>query len=130
MALAESASDLTGCGKSSGASGRGAAIKIWKTGGSSVMRRLLVGGMIAISASTAWAEEGVMLKDAPGREIVERYCGTCHSLDYVGINAGFLNRMGWQSEVDKMIKAYGAPIGAGDAKTIVEYLTANYGSRE
>ena len=52
------------------------------------------------------------------------------SVDYVGINAGFLNRKGWESEVDKMIKAYGAPIGADDAKTIVEYLTANYGSRE
>jgi hypothetical protein len=48
----------------------------------------------------------------------------------VSINAGFLNRKGWESEVDKMIKAYGVTIGAGDAKTIVEYLTANYGSRE
>jgi hypothetical protein len=35
---------------------------------------------------------------------------------------------GWESEVDKMIKAYGAPISAADAKTIVDYLTANYGS--
>ena len=95
-----------------------------------MIRRLLVGGMIAISVSTTRAEEGVMLKHASGREIVEGYCGTCHSLDYVGINAGFLNRKGWESEVDKMIKAYGAPIGAGDAKTIVEYLTANYGNRE
>jgi hypothetical protein len=29
-----------------------------------------------------------------------------------------------------MIKAYGAPIGAGDAKTIVDCLTANYGTGE
>jgi hypothetical protein len=29
-----------------------------------------------------------------------------------------------------MIKAYGPPIGAGDAKTIVDYLTANYGTSE
>jgi hypothetical protein len=29
-----------------------------------------------------------------------------------------------------MIKAYGAPIGAGDAKTIGDYLTANYGTGE
>ena len=43
---------------------------------------------------------------------------------------GFLNRKGWQSEVDKMINAYGAPIGVGDAKTIVDYLTANYGIGE
>ena len=43
---------------------------------------------------------------------------------------GFLNRKGWQSEVDKMINAYGAPIGVGAAKTIVDYLTANYGIGE
>jgi hypothetical protein len=27
-----------------------------------------------------------------------------------------------------MIKAYGAPIGEDDAKTIVDYLAANYGA--
>jgi hypothetical protein len=30
--------------------------------------------------------------------------------------------------VNKMITAYGAPIGADDAKIIVDYLTTNYGS--
>jgi hypothetical protein len=34
-----------------------------------MIRRLLVGGMIAISACTAQAEEGVMLKDTHGRDI-------------------------------------------------------------
>jgi sulfite dehydrogenase (cytochrome) subunit B len=92
------------------------------------MRRLLIGGMIAIFGFAARAEDVVMLKDAPGRDVVEGYCGACHSLDYARTNAGFLNRKGWESEVDKMIKAYGAPIDAGDAKTIVDYLTANYGS--
>jgi sulfite dehydrogenase (cytochrome) subunit B len=95
-----------------------------------MVRQLLIGGMIAVSAFAARADEAVTLKDAPGRDIVEGYCGACHSLDYPGINAGFLDRKGWQSEVDKMIKAYGAPIGAGDAKTIVDYLTANYGRGE
>jgi sulfite dehydrogenase (cytochrome) subunit B len=97
---------------------------------SDMMRRLLIGGMIAMCALAARADEAVTLKDAPGRDIVEGYCSACHSLDYPRINAGFLDRKGWQSEVDKMIKAYGAPIGAGDAKTIVDYLSANYGSGE
>jgi len=95
-----------------------------------MMRRMLIGGMIAISGFAARADEAVTLKDAPGRDIVKGYCGTCHSLDYPRSNALFLDRKGWQSEVDKMIKAYGAPIGAGDAKTIVDYLTANYGTGE
>ena len=92
------------------------------------MRLLLIGGMIAMFGVAAQAEDAVMLKDSYGRDVVENYCGACHSLDYARINAGFLNRKGWESEVDKMIKAYGAPIGAADAKTIVDYLTANYGS--
>jgi hypothetical protein len=93
------------------------------------MRLLLITATIAMSGFAARAEEAVtLLKDTPGRDIVEGYCGACHSLDYPRINAGFLNRKGWESEVDKMIKAYGAPIGAADAKTIVDYLTANYGS--
>jgi len=93
-----------------------------------MIRRLLIAGTIAILSFAARAGEAVTLKDAPGRDIVERHCGTCHSLDYPRTNAGFLNRKGWESEVDKMIKAYGAPISAADAKTIVDYLTANYGN--
>ena len=94
------------------------------------MRQLLVGTMIAVFSLAARAEETVTLKDAPARDIVEGYCGTCHSLDYPRINAHFLNRKGWESEVDKMIKSYGAPIGAVDAKAIVDYLAANYGTGE
>jgi hypothetical protein len=93
-----------------------------------MMRLSLIVCMVAISGFAARAEEAVTLKDGPGRDIVQRYCGVCHSLDYLRIHAGFLNRKGWESEVDKMIKAYGAPISAADAKTIVDYLTANYGS--
>jgi mono/diheme cytochrome c family protein len=95
-----------------------------------MMRQILIGGMIAMSSFAARAEEAVTLKDGPGRDVVEGYCAACHSLDYPRTNAGFLNRKGWESEVDKMIKSYGAPISAGDAKTIVDYLTANYGSGE
>jgi sulfite dehydrogenase (cytochrome) subunit B len=95
-----------------------------------MMRRLLIGGMIAMCSLAARADEAVTLKDAPGRAIVQRFCGTCHSLDYPRANVPFLDRKGWQSEVDKMIKAYGAPIGAGDANTIVDYLSANYGRGE
>jgi cytochrome c5 len=95
-----------------------------------MIRQILIGGMIAMSSFAARAEEAVALKDAPGRDVVEGYCAACHSLDYPRTNARFLNRKGWESEVDKMIKSYGAPISADDAKTIVDYLTANYGSGE
>lgn len=94
------------------------------------MRLLLIAAMVAMSGSAARAENAAVLKSAPGRDVVEGYCGACHSLDYARINAGFLNRKGWESEVAKMINVFGAPIGARDAKTIVDYLTANYGAGE
>ena len=43
------------------------------------------------------------------------------------MNSPFLDRAGWDASVTKMIKVFGAPINADDAKAIVEYLSANYG---
>lgn len=80
-------------------------------------------------ASAALAEEQpVTLKDAPGHEAVENNCAACHSLDYPRTNSAFLDRKGWQAEVDKMIKVFGADIAPQDAAAIVDYLTKNYGT--
>ena len=81
--------------------------------------------LIAIAPALA-QEKPVMLKDAPGRATVENTCAGCHSLDYIRINSPFLDRNGWTAEVNKMMMAYGAPISMDDAKTIVDYLAANY----
>jgi sulfite dehydrogenase (cytochrome) subunit B len=92
------------------------------------MRRILVAAIAVLIATGARAEENVALKAGAGREVVENYCNACHSLDYPRINAPFLDRRGWETEVNKMIAAYGAPITPADAKIIVDYLTANYGT--
>jgi mono/diheme cytochrome c family protein len=88
--------------------------------------------MILLAAATvvpAAADEPVVhLKPGPGLDKVEGNCGACHSLEYVQMNSPFLNASGWEAEVAKMRKAYGAPIGDADAKAIVDYLAANYGS--
>jgi hypothetical protein len=68
----------------------------------------------------AQAQENVPLKAGAGRDVVEGYCGACHSLDYPRQNVLFLNRQGWETEVNKMIKTYGAPIPPADAKAIGE----------
>jgi hypothetical protein len=82
----------------------------------------------AIGAAGVRAEEIVVpLAEAPGREAVESNCASCHSLDYPRINSPFLDRKGWEAEVNKMINVFGAPITAADATTIVDYLTKNYG---
>jgi sulfite dehydrogenase (cytochrome) subunit B len=91
------------------------------------MRRILAGAVMLLLAANARAQEDVALKAGVGRETAEAYCGACHSLDYPGQNAPFLSRQGWESEVNKMIKVFGAPIEPADAKVIIDYPAANYG---
>lgn len=78
-------------------------------------------------APTAAAEIPIELKKAPGVEKVESNCGACHSLDYVQMNSPFLSPAGWEAEVTKMIKVFGAPIADADAAIIADYLKKNYG---
>lgn len=93
------------------------------------MRSAAIAAALAALCSAAAAEErAVPLKDAPGRAVVEANCGGCHSLDYIGTNAPFMTAKVWEAEVAKMVKAFGAPIEEPDAKTIIDYLTRNYGS--
>ena len=72
-------------------------------------------------------EKPVQLKPGPGLDKVEANCASCHSLDYVPMNSPYLNAAGWDTEVAKMINAFGAPIDPADAKTIADYLKKNYG---
>jgi mono/diheme cytochrome c family protein len=89
---------------------------------------ILVSAIVVLIAVSAQAQENVALGVGAGRGVVEGYCNTCHSLDYLRINSPFLNRHGWETEVNKMITAFGAPIGPTDAKIIVEYLATSYGT--
>ncbi len=92
------------------------------------MRHVVLGVAIAVLCGAAQAQENVKLKDDVGRDAVENHCAACHSLDYILINTSFLNARGWEVEVDKMIKAFGAPIQATDRQAIIHYLTKNYGA--
>lgn len=89
------------------------------------MRRLLI--VVLFLAWPAWAGEGsVVLAPGPGLDKVKLHCATCHSLDYILMNSPFLERDGWQKEVDKMVNVMGAPIPAEDRAAIVDYLSHNY----
>ncbi len=93
------------------------------------LRSLLLAALIVAAATAAIAEEKpVVLKNAPGHDVVESNCGSCHSLDYIRMNAPFMTSKVWEAEVSKMINAFGAPIEPADAKTIIDYLARNYGS--
>ena len=72
-------------------------------------------------------ESALRLKDAPEATAVRAYCSVCHSVDYILMNAPFLKKAGWDAEVHKMMKAFGAPVPEEEAARIIDYLTRNYG---
>ncbi|HTP47719.1 MAG TPA: cytochrome c [Casimicrobiaceae bacterium] len=87
---------------------------------------LLVIALTLAAGIVAAQERRLELKNGPGRAEVEANCGSCHSIDYIELNSPFLDEKGWDGEVTKMIKVFGAPIKPDDAKAIVAYLAANY----
>jgi len=92
------------------------------------MMRTLIAAALAASCATGWAAEAQFkLKDAPGVQQVYTNCMSCHSVDYIQLNSPFLDHKGWEAEVTKMMKAYGAPVKAEDVPAIVDYLARNYG---
>ena len=93
------------------------------------MRIIIAVLLAALLVAQVDAEEQIRLKVAPGRDKVEANCTGCHSLDYIQMNSPFLSPAGWDAELAKMIDVFGARIDANDAKTIVDYLQASYGSR-
>jgi hypothetical protein len=53
---------------------------------------------------------------------------TCHSLDYIEMNAPVMSRTSWQETIRKMIDRFGAPISDDEAREIPGYLSAQYSS--
>jgi hypothetical protein len=67
------------------------------------------------------------LKPGPGLDKVKTLCNICHTLKYITMQPP-LPRATWSAEVNKMIKVMGAPINEEDAKTIINYLSTEYGT--
>ena len=87
---------------------------------------------IAAAAGTAPApspEDAIQLKAGEGRDLTTGRCVLCHSLDYIPANAPAMDRAAWQKTVQKMRERFGAPITDEEAKTIVDYLGANYSEK-
>jgi sulfite dehydrogenase (cytochrome) subunit B len=61
------------------------------------------------------------IQPGPNVEIYSRDCLLCHTARYVSMQPRFPKSV-WQSEVKKMVDAYGAPIPDTDQVLIVEYL--------
>ena len=89
--------------------------------------RILFLLLLFFAAMASAGESQVVLKDRPGKSLVMAQCAMCHSLDYITMHSGVLDRAGWEKTVGKMINVMGAPINDTDKQAIIDYLTQNYG---
>lgn len=64
------------------------------------------------------------LPDGPGKEIVQKSCISCHSIETVTKNRNTAD--GWADVISQMI-GRGANISDDDAETVVEYLATHFG---
>lgn len=69
------------------------------------------------------------LPPGPGHDVFAAQCVICHSPRYV-VNQPLFPRKVWTAEVQKMVKAYGAPITSDEEKAIVNYLVSWHGRED
>ncbi|MEI6459505.1 MAG: cytochrome c [Pseudomonadota bacterium] len=91
------------------------------------MRTLLSLAILMLVLPLAVADESkLQLAKDPDTTVVLAGCSSCHSVDYIQMNAPFLKRPQWEAEVKKMTKVFGAPVSDEDALKIVDYLVRHY----
>ena len=61
-----------------------------------------------------------------GSQATSDNCLACHSADHV-LNQPSLSKEGWEEVVQKVVRAYKAPISEHDQAQIVDYLVAVFG---
>jgi mono/diheme cytochrome c family protein len=81
---------------------------------------------LAKPRSIVLPEETTQFIEAPGAEAARNNCLACHSADYIATQPPKKGQAFWAAEVQKMIKAYKAPIEPADAEIIAKYLSENY----
>lgn len=88
----------------------------------------LIAAALCIASAARAGEETITLENGSGRELTVGRCVICHSLDYIQMNAGVLNRSGWEKTIRKMIDRFGAPVSDEEAQQILRYLQTHYSS--
>jgi len=77
-------------------------------------------GLLALSAPTARAED---FPDGPGKVIIMRACGKCHSTDQIARQQK--TEENWQATVVRMA-GRGADVTTDEVTVVVKYLSANF----
>ena len=79
----------------------------------------------AVYAVGPWPTYTPPLADGDGKELVQSFCGICHSTTYITMQPP-LPSASWEHLVDKMIRTFGAPIPRPAAQAISAYLKTHY----
>ena len=79
----------------------------------------------AVYAVGPWPTYTPPLADGDGRELVQSFCGMCHSTTYVTMQPP-LTSATWEAVVSKMVGTFGAPIPEPSAQAILAYLKSHY----
>jgi len=98
------------------------------------MKKLLMIGLLSLAPLMAQIEGDFTIpyidfpvKKAKGAATYQANCMMCHSLGYID-NQGLQSKAFWKGKVEKMMIHFKAPITDQDAKTVIDYLYANYGN--
>ena len=84
------------------------------------MRKIhLVGIMLLVSATGAWADDYPSLPAGPGRDVMVRVCSQCHSPEIASNHR--MDHDGWKALVDQMANN-GANATDAEFGTITKYL--------
>jgi mono/diheme cytochrome c family protein len=92
-----------------------------------MQRVVFFGALVAVlltGGSSVQAQPGNQLPEGEGRALVATACTQCHAL--TPIVGGREGANGWRRHVNNMVLR-GAQLNAGEAETVVKYLTANFG---
>ncbi len=87
---------------------------------------IIAGAALAEPLSYKLPGDEAVFRPGPGVELAQRNCRACHSADYINSQPPKKGQAFWEAEVQKMIKAYHAPIDEADAKAIANYLAEAY----
>src|SRR5437588_13120482 len=79
----------------------------------------------AVYAVGPWPTYTPPLADGDGKELVQSFCGICHSTTYITMQPP-LPGATWEPLGDKMIGTFGAPVPATAAQAIIAYLKSHY----
>lgn len=97
-----------------------------------VVASLIAATVLSASAAPVKIElpqEPGLYKEAPGADLANAQCLTCHSREYVTTQP-ILGRKYWKAAVEKMRATFGAPIPPEQVDALVTYLVTNYGDEK